>query len=57
MHLLVCYLNKLQTARCNDKDIQNLSRFVEKKKLQQTHPPKLCAIHHPLYDSRHNSLC
>ena len=20
MHLLVCYLNKLQNARCNDKD-------------------------------------
>ena len=23
MHLLVCYLNKLQNARCNDKDTQD----------------------------------
>ena len=22
MHLLVCYLNELQNARCNDKDLQ-----------------------------------
>jgi len=22
MHLLVCYLNKLQNARCNDKDVE-----------------------------------
>ena len=25
MHLLVCYLNKLQNARCNDKDNDFLS--------------------------------
>jgi len=31
MHLLVCYLNKLQNARCNDKDSlpcsQNPAKF------------------------------
>ena len=28
MDLLVCYLNKLQNARCNDKDKKNLSAWT-----------------------------
>jgi len=32
VHLLVCYLNKLQTARCNDKDtINDLGKFLTEK--------------------------
>ena len=33
VHLLVCYLNKLQNARCNDKDVQPL--FVKDAKRRE----------------------
>jgi len=35
VHLLVCYLNKLQNARCNDKDSsQNRNGVVSKVKIR-----------------------
>ena len=44
VHLLVCYLNKLQTARCNDKDYCGRSQKFQELFFCNVH----CSMHTPL---------